>query len=218
MNCACGCKGLWALAAAGIVGGAVVGAAVWERAGSTPASTPAVTPVALNAEDTKPFEIDTVHSSVVYRIKHQDVAYFYGTFNDVSGTFFLNPAEPNKSVIDVTIKVDSIDSRNDKRDAHLKNQDFFSATEFPTATFKSTGFSRTGESTWDVTGDLTIRGQTKPVTVQVTHTGQATGRRGEVAGIEAKFTFKRSDFGMNYMVGKGLGDEVTIMAGLEGGR
>jgi polyisoprenoid-binding protein YceI len=186
------------------------------------APAPAPAPVTVATADGA-FKVDSVHSSVVFRVKHQDVAYFYGRFNKLEGSFNVDAADASKNSVDITIPVDSIDSANANRDKHLKSQDFFSATEFPTITFKSKGWKATakvdGEQAYDVVGDLTFLGKTKEVVAQVRHTGSGTGRGGvEIAGLEAKFTIKRSDFGMNFMVGKGLGDEVTVMVGLEGGK
>lgn len=168
------------------------------------------------------FKVDSGHSSVVYRIKHSNVAYFYGRFNKISGSFSIDPSDASKNAVDVTIDADSIDSNNAGRDKHLKSQDFFSTTEFPTITFKSKSWKSTGtvdgEAAFDVVGDLTLLGKSKEITVQIRHTGTGAGRSGELAGLEAKFTIKRTDFGMNAMVGKGLGDDVTVVVGLEGGR
>lgn len=203
------------IGAAGLVAGlASVSVAMSE--GKAPAA-PAEAAIAEGA-----YRIDGGHSSVVFRVKHNNVAYFYGRFNKVEGSFAINPDDPSKNSADVTITADSVDTQISKRDDHLKSQDFFSASEFPTITFKSKSWKPTGkvdgEQAYDVTGDLTLRGKTKEIVVQIRHTGSATGQRGEVAGIETKFTINRSDFGMDYMVGKGLGDEVTIMVGLEGNR
>jgi polyisoprenoid-binding protein YceI len=163
------------------------------------------------------FSVDTTHSSLIYKIKHQDVAYFYGRFNDVNGAFKLDPASPESGSVDMTVKADSVDTGNKKRDDHLRSQDFFSAKEFEKITFKSTSVKKSGENTFDVTGDFTMHGVTKQITVPVEFTGAATGRRGQIAGIHTTFTIKRSDYGMDFMQGKGLGDEVTITASLEGG-
>ncbi len=165
------------------------------------------------------YAVDAVHSSVIYRIKHLNVSYSYGRFNDVAGSFHFDAAKPEASTLDITVKTESIDSANEKRDGHLKSQDFFSAKEFPTITFKGKTFKKVSDTSFEVTGDLTLHGQTKPVTAKVDLTGTGPGMRGgEVAGIESKFTIKRSDFGINYMVGKGLGDEVDLIVALEGGR
>ncbi len=169
------------------------------------------------------FTVDAVHSSVVFRVKHMNAAYFYGAFKEVEGSFLLDPANPSASSISVTVAADSIDTRNEGRDKHLKSQDFFSAAEHPKITFTGKSFEKTGEengeTAFKVTGDLTMLGKTREIVATVRHTGQGQGRGGkEVGGMETKVTIKRSDFGMDYMVGKGLGDEVTFIASLEGGR
>lgn len=165
-----------------------------------------------------PFKVDSVHSSVVFKVKHLNVAWFFGRFDDVSGTFLLDAADPAKSVIDVTIKAESISSANADRDKHLRSQDFFAVKEFPTITFKSTAVRKTGDKTYEVAGDLSMHGQRKSITVTVEDTGTGPGMRGgEVAGLYSTFTVKRSDFGMTFMVGP-IGDEVTLMVSLEGAR
>jgi polyisoprenoid-binding protein YceI len=153
--------------------------------------------------------IDPVHSSVVFKVKHMGKANFYGVFKDVSGTFSLDEADASKSSIDVAVKADSVDTRNGGRDNHAKSADFLSAKEFPSITFKSTSVKKTGDKAFDVTGDMTFRGVTKPVTAKVTQTDDA-GK-----GIEATFSIKRSDFGNNSAAGKGLSDEVDFIVALE---
>lgn len=187
------------------------GAAGWLlTAGPAPA---AVAPAAADA-----FAIDPVHSGVVYSIKHMGAANFRGMFHSPTGTFAFDPAKPEAASLDVTIKLDTLVSNDAKRDQHLKSADFFSAKEFPTITFKSTSAKASGDKTAEVAGDLTLRGVTKPVTARVTHTGTGEGRGGKkLAGVEATFTIKRSDFGMTYMVGP-LGDEVTLSVFLEGAK
>lgn len=177
-----------------------------------------VAPAASVAPAAGAFTVDTVHSSLVYRIKHQNVAYHYGIFKHVAGSFNLDASNPEAGSLELTVKADSIDSGNEKRDGHLKSQDFFSSKEFPEITFKSKSVKKTGDAAFEVTGDLTLRGVTKPVTAVVDLVGVGPGRTGEVGGIESKFTIKRSDFGMNYMAGKGLSDEVDIIVSLEGAR
>jgi len=179
----------------------------------------AVVAASVASADAKAFEIDAVHSAVIYRIKHMNVAWNYGRFNKMSGQFHLDKENPASSVLSVSVDASSIDSANTKRDDHLRGGDFFSAKEFPTLSFVGKTFTKKTDTTWEVTGDLTLLGQTKPLTITVEDTGRGAGRGGgEVAGVETKFEIKRSDFGMNYMVGKGLSDEVTLMIGLEGGR
>ncbi len=177
-----------------------------------PSSVPAPAPAA-----TKTYKIDSVHSSAVFRIKHNNASHFYGRFNDISGTIVYDEANPAGSSVEVTIKADSVMTGNGKRDEHLKSPDFFNAGEFPVLTFKSKGVKKgSGKAEFEVAGDLTIHGVTKPLTVKVAHTGTGKSRDGEVAGFETVFTIKRTDFGMTYMVGP-LGDDVQITISLEGG-
>lgn len=165
----------------------------------------------------KTYEIDSVHSSAIFRIKHFEASYFYGRFNDITGTVVHDEANPAGSSVEVTIKADSVMTGNGKRDEHLKSQDFFNAAEFPVLSFKSKGVKKgSGKGELEVTGDLTIHGVTKPLTTKVSHTGTGKGRGGEVAGFETVFTIKRSDFDMKFMVGP-LGDEVQVTISLEAG-
>jgi polyisoprenoid-binding protein YceI len=164
------------------------------------------------------FEIDASHSAVIYRIKHLGVAYNYGRFNDVSGSFVFDADEPEASSISVEIDTASVDSGNEKRDNHLRSPDFFNAKQFPTATFESTSVRKTGPSVYEVTGDFTMLGQTMPITATINKTGEGKDPWGGFrSGIETTFTIKRSDFGMMYMVENGgLGDEVRLTVALEG--
>ncbi len=162
------------------------------------------------------FAVDNVHSSVIFRVKHNGVANFYGRFDEVSGTFLLNKEDASKSVVDIKVMAEKVNTNNAGRDKHLKGNDFFSATEFPEITFKGKSFKKTGDNTFDVTGDLTLRGVTKEITVPFEHTGEGKGRKGIVAGFEAKFTINRGDYGVSYMIGPGLSDEVMLIVSLEG--
>lgn len=166
------------------------------------------------------YKIDPVHSMVLFRVQHNGVAYSGGRFNEFSGTFNLDAAKPEASAVEFTIKVESVDTAAGKRDQHLKSNDFFAAKEFPEATFKSTGVKAGSEpGTFEVSGDLTIRGTTKPLTVKVKETGRGAGPRGgELAGLWAEATIKRSDFGVNFMVGKMLSDEVALTFSFEGSK
>ena len=161
------------------------------------------------------FKIDPIHSSVLFSIKHLEVTDFYGGFDVISGSVTFDAADPSKSAVDLTVPVESINTRNDKRNQHLKSPDFFNAKQFPTLTFKSNKVEASGD-TYKVTGDLTIRGVTKPVTVDFKKGPEGKGQQGETrGGGETRFTIKRSDYGMTFMAGA-LGDEVNIVLGLEG--
>lgn len=164
------------------------------------------------------YKVDNVHSSVVFKIKHMGVSNFYGRFNKIEGEYTWDGSKPETSTISVTIDAGSIDSNSQARDQHLKNADFFNVKEFPEITFKSTGLTKKGEG-WELAGDLTLLGKTRPVTAKFVFLGEKDGgeRFGYRSGFDAMFSFKRSDFGMNYGVENGaLGDEVGIIVGIEG--
>lgn len=167
----------------------------------------------LQAADT--FEIDPVHSSVVFKIRHMNLTDFYGRFNEISGTVNFDQADASKSTVSAEVKVDSVDTHNDKRNQHLKSPDFFNVKQFPTITFKSTKVEKSGED-FKVTGDFTLHGVSKSITVDFKKIGEGKGMQGEtrVGGV-AEFTIKRTDHGMNFMT-NALGDEVGITLGLEG--
>lgn len=178
----------------------------------------AAAPQAASGPAARTFAIDDVHSMAMFRVHHLGAGQFWGRFNDVSGTFSFEPGKAEGMQFDVTIKVESVDSGNDALDKHLRSPDFFAAKDFPTMSFKSTSARKTGEGTYDVSGDLTMHGVTKPIVAKVEYCGMADMGKGPKAGFEAQFTVKRSEFGMTYGVDKGaIGDEVRIVVGLEGG-
>jgi polyisoprenoid-binding protein YceI len=174
-------------------------------------------PAAADASGT--YTIDATHSSAIFRVKHMGVSWFYGAFKDVSGTFAWDAAHPEKSSVELTIAVESVDTRNEKRDQHLKSADFFSAAEFPEITFKSSKVKQVKEGVLEVTGELSLHGQSQPLTVQVELAGMAPagGRRPAMAGFETTFTIQRSAFGMDNML-EALGDEVRVTLSVEAGK
>src|SRR6202045_1863493 len=169
--------------------------------------------LSANAADT--FKLDPVHSFVLFSVQHLGIANTYGRFNDISGTVVFDKDNPSKSSVEVSVPVESLDTNNAKRDQSLKSPDYFNAKQFQTITFKSTKVEGSGD-TLKVSGDLTIRGMTKPLTVDFKKGGEGKGVFGEMrGGGETRFTIKRSDFGMNFQLGE-VGDEVTIILSLEG--
>jgi polyisoprenoid-binding protein YceI len=162
--------------------------------------------------------VDPVHSMALFRVHHLGAGKFWGRFNDVTGTFVFTPGSADGMKFDISIATESVDSGNDDLDKHLRSPDFFAAKDFPKMTFVSTGASKRGDGMYELKGDLTMRGTTKPVTATLEFCGMADMGRGPKAGFEATFTVKRSEFGVNYGVDKGaIGDEVKIVVGLEGG-
>lgn len=194
-----------------VAGGLGVGAAVLAAADrpAAPAPTAAASPV---AEGT--YSFDPSHSFVVFRIKHLGTSNTYGTFNEPTGTFVAG-ATPS---IEISVPLEKLTTGNEKRDQHLRSPDFFSAKEFPTIKFKSTSVTPAGENAYDVKGDLTLRGVTKPLNVKLEITGTGKGMQGDtIMGAEATFTIKRSEWGMDKYVKEGaVGDEVSLTVAFEG--
>ncbi|MDX2187582.1 MAG: YceI family protein [Opitutaceae bacterium] len=160
------------------------------------------------------YEIDTTHSSISFTIRHF-VSRVPGSLSDFGGKIVYDKASPEKSSVEAEIRIKSINTDNAKRDDHLRTPDYFDAEKFPVATFKSTSWTRTGENAYDVAGDLTLRGVTKPVVLKTTLLGVGPGFQGaKLSGWEATTTLKKSDFGITAGA-PALGDEVTITINVE---
>lgn len=157
------------------------------------------------------YKVDGVHSAVTFSINHLNITPFYGRFNAFEGEFTL---DGEKSTFSFKIPVDSIDTVIKKRDEHLLGPDFFNAKQYPTITFKSTKVSHSN-NVYTVTGDLTLHGVTKPVTVELKHLGNAEMKGTKKTGLGTTFTIKRSEFGMGNMP-QALGDDVTLYVGIQG--
>ena len=163
------------------------------------------------------WKLDPIHCMALFRIHHVGAGQFWGMFDSVTGTMSWPENSEEAPVFDVTVDVESVHTGTDKLDRTIMSPQFFNGKEFDTVTFKSTGGTMTGEGQWDVTGDFTMHGVTKPITAKVELTGVAGNPVQKKAGFEAKFILKRSDFGMNWGVkNKALGDEVLMIVGLEG--
>lgn len=162
------------------------------------------------------YEVDPTHSSIIFRIKHLGVSYFYGRFNNVSGTVVVATAVPSNSSVDIQVKTEDVDTFNAKRDKHLRSPDFFDVGRFPDIRFKSISVKKIDANAYEVTGNLTLRGTSRTLTVNVLHTGSGKDPWGNYrAGFETEFSIKRSDFGMDYML-SGIGDDVRITVSVEG--
>jgi len=162
------------------------------------------------------WEIDPPDSYVAFSAKHLMVSTVRGEFTKVSGTFDLDDKDLTKSSIGVTIDVASIDTREAKRDGHLRSPDFFDVANHPSITFQSKSIKKSGKG-YKIAGDLTVRGVTKPVTLDVTSaSAEMTDPWGGVRrAFSAKVSIKRSDFGMswNKTLDKGgvlVSDEIAI--------
>lgn len=164
------------------------------------------------------YKIDPVHSFVLFRVKHLGIGYAYGRFNKITGQFFFDRRDPTKSWIQIEIPVESLDTNDPKRDAHLKSPDFFDAKQFPKIIFQSRKVRQIGKDTFEVLGDLTLHGITRPLKVRVTLVGEGKDPWGGYrVGFVTTFTIRRSQFGMTYML-DGISDAVTIFFAVEGVR
>jgi polyisoprenoid-binding protein YceI len=172
---------------------------------------PGLLPAAVDS-----YTLDPVTSSALFRIKHFNVAYFHGTFNAVSGTLAWDQADPKASSIDVHIQAASVDSRNEKRDAHLASPDFLDAKQFAELRFTSTAIKAVDATHYEVAGTFTMHGVAKPLTITVVKTGEGKDPKGgQRIGFETVFTIRRSDHGMDKML-ENIGDEVTVTFATEG--
>jgi polyisoprenoid-binding protein YceI len=157
------------------------------------------------------YDIDAVHSSVMFRAKRMDVVYVYGRFNEFAGTIDMTGDDVSTGKVSLEVKTSSVDTGNQRRDDHLRNPDFFNSTQLPTMKFESTGVKAGSGNNFEVSGNLTLHGVTKPVTATVEKVGSGKDPRSgkTLVGFEARFTIKRSDFDMKYQVGP-LSDEVDV--------
>ncbi len=199
---------------AAVVGLALVGAAGLTMASTGSSSGNRAGTSAMATDKAGEYAIDAVHSAVIFRIKHNQAAYNYGRFNGIDGVVNYDEAS-GVTGIKVEVDTNTVDTANKDRDNHLRSPDFFNAKQFPKITFKSTSVKKASEHAYEVAGEFTLNGVTKPLTVTLEHTGNGkTMQGGEVAGFETTFTIIRSEYGMTKYL-PGVGDEVRLTVGLE---
>lgn len=159
------------------------------------------------------YTIDPRHAQIIFGIQHMGLSTFYGRFGHVTGTLTFDPEQPSKSTLNAQIDMTNLSTHVEALDKELSGG-VFHADKFPTATFVSTGIVKSGANTGTVTGDLTIAGVTKPVTLNVTFNG---GRNSPLPlqpyriGFDASGIIKRSDFGLTKMMWSGMvADDVSL--------
>jgi|SRR6267142_4614145 len=162
------------------------------------------------------YVVDPAHSFVIFRIKHMDTGHVYGRFNEPNGTITIDDADPSKSSFTLELQTQKVDTGIQKRDDHLRSPDFFNAKQFPTIKFVSKEVKKTDKG-YEVTGDLTLHGVTKPITVNLEQTGQGSMGPRQIIGFETTVDLKRSDFGMKNMIGPAA-DDVRLIISLEAGK
>jgi polyisoprenoid-binding protein YceI len=157
------------------------------------------------------WNLDPFHTNAQFFVKHLGISTVQGDFTKVTGTVMLDDSDITKSSVNVTIDVNSIDTRVSRRDDDLKSEHFLNAAQFPTITFQSTKVAKSGDNTLKVTGNLTIRGVTKEVTLDVTGpTAPITAMGNQRRGFSATTKINRQDFGVSADPGM-VGDDLTIL-------
>lgn len=160
------------------------------------------------------YKVDPDHTFALFGVSHLGIGTAYGRFDHSSGGFVVDGAALQS--VNIEIDAATVDTANKKRDTHLAGPDFFNVKQYPKLTFKSTAVEKSGDNTFKVTGDLTIRGVTKSMTIDVTRTGAGPDPWGnQRMGFETTFTINRMDFGVAFMP-DGLGKEVKIILATEG--
>lgn len=168
------------------------------------------------AQLTGDYEIDPAHTRIGFVARHAMVTKVRGAFNEFTGTARIDGEKPEQSSVELVIKAESIDTRNPDRDAHLRSNDFLKMEEYPEISFRSTEVKSAGEGTFEVTGDLTIKGVTRSVTVPFAYEGRATDPFGNSRiGFEGSTTVNRQDFGVSWNAALETGgflvsDKVTL--------
>ena len=170
---------------------------------------------ALAAAETSNWSIDPAHSSSQFSVKHLVISTVRGQFGKTTGTIKLDEKDMTRSSVEATVDVNTIDTRVAARDADLKSPNFFDAARYPSMTFKSNKVEKAGDDKLKVSGDLTIRGTTRPTVWDLTYSLQTKGMMGETRrGFAATTKINRKDFGLSYSkaieAGPVVGDEVAI--------
>lgn len=157
------------------------------------------------------YSIEPTHTSVLFGISHMGFSHFHGRFNTVSGDLKFDANAPEKSSVKVTIDIASIDTNHAELEGKLKGADWFDAAKYATATFTSTKVEKFTDTSGKVTGDFTLHGITKPLTLDVTFNGAGVNPISSVnmLGFSATAKIKRSDFGVSQYIPM-VGDEVTL--------
>jgi polyisoprenoid-binding protein YceI len=164
------------------------------------------------------YVIDTkgAHAFIQFRIKHLGYSWLLGRFNDFEGRFSYDEKTPAAAEVDVTIRTASIDSNHAERDKHLRGEDFLAVDKYPEARFVSTAFRENDDGTATLSGDLTLHGVTRPVTIEVQHIGHGPDPWGGYRrGFQGSTVLKLADFGIDYDLGPAA-REVELFLSVEG--
>ncbi len=168
--------------------------------------------VAAAAEE---YVYDAVHSSVSFKARHLDISWIHGRFNEVDGQFSIDRQDPSKSSFSLTIKADSVDTANAARDEHLRQPDYFDTKQFPTIEFRSTKV-KVIEGGYEVTGDFTMHGVTRQITIELMGGKQIESRGVLRIGLSTELRLKRSDYKFDPRAIGAIGDEAIVIIDCEG--
>jgi polyisoprenoid-binding protein YceI len=172
----------------------------------------------LQAAERYSFDTDGMHAFVQFKISHLGYSWLYGRFNEFDGEFVFDPDDPASSSVHTTIRTASIDTNLERRDAHLRNDDFLDVENHPEAHFESTGFEALGDGRYRVTGQFSLLGKTRPVVLEMTETGAGEDPWGGFRrGFHGRTTLTLADFGIDYDLGP-TAEEVEIILSIEGVR
>ncbi len=162
------------------------------------------------------FELDPVHSAVLFKVKNGDTTYIYGRFTQVAGMITLDDRKEPKTIgIKAEVPSKKVNTNDKARDKHLKKSDFLDIRKHKTISFESKESKKTEDGKYEITGGLTLLGQTHPITVVLDMTGLKKGGPGKyIFGGETTFTIKRSEWGMTKMLDS-IADEVTLIVSLQ---
>jgi len=176
-----------------------------------------VGPASLTAQETETFNADAAHSNVLFRANHLDIGYSFGEFLEFDATLEYNENDVSKSSLEMTVQADSLQTHHKKRDDHLKQSDFLHAKKHPEITFESNEVERVDDDTLRVEGDLTIRGETKPIDIEVKELGSGNGPEGNFRrGFYTEFDINRMDFGIDWKPDAGVvGKKIRLIMSFE---
>jgi polyisoprenoid-binding protein YceI len=158
---------------------------------------------------------DAVHSSVSFKARHLDISWIHGRFNEVDGKFSIDREDPSKSTFQLTIKADSVDTGNAARDEHLRQPDYFDTKQFPTIEFQSRKVKAI-EGGYEVTGDFTMHGTTRQITIRLMGGRQIESRGVRRVGFSTELRLKRSDYNFDSSAIGAIGDEAIVIIDCEG--
>ena len=167
-------------------------------------------PTQTSPAATEKYIVDATHSAALFQVRHFGVSFVSGRFTDISGTIGVDRENLENSSVEIVIRTASVNTDHEERDSHLRNADFFDVQKYPTMRFKSSKIKKITDTAGEVTVSFTLHGVTQTITLNVTFLGEFDVPWGQHrAGFETSFTIKRSDYGMDKLIGP-AGDTIQV--------